>query len=60
MSGTIQIAEGVEFSSGWVALHFSFGDSRDGSICIYRDLGDVYLIHVRNSDVRIEWLDSKL
>lgn len=57
VSGTGRVAEGTEFPSGWVALHFDPKLRGVGTIYIYRDLADMYLLHGHSGKTRIVWVD---
>ena len=59
ISGTGLVAEGVEFSSGWVALQFLPKIKNVHSVSLYQNMTDVYEIHGHSGKTRIEFLDPE-
>jgi hypothetical protein len=57
VSGTGIIAHGVEFDSGWVALHFDPRIKGVGSIYSYRDMADMFILHGHGGKTKIVWVD---
>jgi hypothetical protein len=57
VSGTGRVAEGVEFDSGWVALHFDPRLKGVKTIYPYRDIADMYLLHGHGGKTQIVWID---
>lgn len=57
VSGTGRVADGVEFASGWIALHFDPQIKGIHSVYFYRDLGDMYQLHGHGGKTRIVWID---
>lgn len=51
------IAWGIEFESGWVALHFDPNIKGVGSIYSYRDLADMFILHGHSGKTQIVWVD---
>ena len=58
VSGTGRIADGVEFDSGWIALHFDPAIKSIGSVYTYRDIADVYILHGHRGKTKIVWIDD--
>jgi hypothetical protein len=56
ISGVGIVAEGVQFSSGRVALTWRHALS---SIGIYDNLADLLAIHGHNGATAVEWLDEE-
>ena len=54
ISGTGVVAEGVAFSTGWVALTWL---TKVSSLCFYPAITDVEAIHGHGGATRIVWLD---
>lgn len=57
VSGIGIIAWGIEFESGWVALHFDPCLKGVGSIYAYRDLADMFILHGHSGKTQIVWVD---
>jgi hypothetical protein len=55
VSGTGQVAEGVEFSDGRVALRWIVGDHR--STVTWDNMDNVEAIHGHNGRTRVVWMD---
>ncbi len=54
ISGTGAVAEGVQFSSGWVALTWRTAVT---SVAFYPDIESVRHIHGHNGLTRVAWID---
>jgi hypothetical protein len=59
VSGCGRVADGVEFDSGWVALHFDPNLKGVSSIYSYCDLADMYRLHGHSGKTRIIWIDQE-
>jgi hypothetical protein len=59
ISGTGIVAEGLLFSSGWVALQFLPKIKNVYSVYPYQNMTDMYEIHGHNGKTRIEFLDPE-
>jgi len=59
VSGTGLVAWGVEFPSGWVALHFRPDLKGVETIYPYKDIADMYLLHGHGGETEIVWIDEK-
>ena len=55
VSGTGVVAEGVEFSTGWVALAWL---TAINSLVFYPAMANVYHIHGHGGATRVEWVDA--
>ena len=55
VSGTGVVAEGVLFSTGWVALTWL---TAVNSLVFYPSIANVEAIHEHNGKTIIEWLDN--
>ena len=55
ISGTGQVAEGVEFTDGRVALHWTAGTHR--STVTWDSIYDVEVIHGHGGRTRVVWVD---
>lgn len=56
ISGTGVVAEGVEFSTGWVALTWL---TEVNSLCFYPSIENVKQIHGHAGSTRVMWLDRE-
>lgn len=54
VSGTGVVAEGVEFSSGWVVVHWP---SSTPSTATYVSVDDVRRVHGHHGSTRVRWVD---
>lgn len=54
VSGTGVVAEGVEFSTGWVALTWL---TEINSLVFYPAIANVYKIHGHGGSTQIVWID---
>lgn len=54
ISGTGVVAEGVEFTDGWVAMHWTTSLM---SWCFYRSAAELEEIHGHNGSTRLEWFE---
>jgi hypothetical protein len=55
ISGTGIVAEGVQFSNGWVALTWLTAHT---SVVFYPSIADVYAIHGHQGSTVVVWLDE--
>lgn len=55
VSGTGEVAEGVEFSDGWVVVHWP---SEYPSSSVHLSVDDVRCVHGHNGDTEVHWLDD--
>ena len=56
ISGTGIVAEGVQFSNGWVALTWL---TEHTSVVFYPSIDAVYAIHGHNGATQVVWSDAK-
>lgn len=54
ISGTGIVAEGVQFSNGWIALTWL---TEHTSVVFYPKIEDVYFIHGHSGATQVVWLD---
>ena len=55
ISGTGIVAEGVQFSNGWVALTWL---TEHTSVVFYPSIADVYHIHGHDGSTAVVWVDD--
>lgn len=55
VSGTGVVAEGVQFSNGWIALTWL---TEHTSVVFYPSMADVYHIHGHQGSTIVVWLDE--
>lgn len=53
------VAEGVEFSNGWVALYWYNADPGNWSVTHWQSLDAVLAIHGHGGDTVVEWVDAE-
>ncbi|MGH3383575.1 MAG: hypothetical protein ACRDO1_03255 [Nocardioidaceae bacterium] len=56
VSGTGVVAEGVEFTDGGVALHWTGGRP---ATAVWPDLGSVVAVHGHSGSTVVRWLDAE-
>jgi hypothetical protein len=61
VSGVGKVAQGVEWESGEVALHWSGSRSRPGvtSTATYKSADELLAVHGHEGSTVIEWIDSE-
>jgi hypothetical protein len=58
VSGTGRVADGVLFSSGWVAIQFNTKILNVETVYSYRCIKDMLLVHGHKGKTRIVWIDQ--
>jgi len=59
VSGIGRVAEGVLFSSGWVALQFDPGLKNIETVYSYRSMSDMLTLHGHGGKTKVVWVDDE-